>query len=181
MKKSALVILLGLSAGGIAPGFVPSLALAQSPSTFKWQGAANAPPEATETSYYLHHSKPRDSTVHDVYLQCRKGDAAIDAAFVSWTKGAYTPDELMNVEAEAVFVVDGKRLAPVAVRLMQDEALGTGSITLAIKYELEVGEPLFDALAKGKSFHFELPKAKSHTIALAGFTKHAMAMKKHCF
>ena len=181
MKKSAVVILLGLSAGGIAPGFAPSLALAQSPSTFKWQGAANAPPEATETSYYLHHSKPRESTVHDVYLQCRRGAAAISATFVSQTMGAYAPDELMNAEAEAVFVVDGKRLAPVSVQLVQEEGFGKQPLTLAIKYELEVDEPLFDALLKGKSFRFELPRAKSHTISLAGFTKHATAMKKQCF
>jgi hypothetical protein len=176
MKKSALVILFGLSST-LAPG----LALAQSPSTFRWQGAANAPPQATETSYYLHHSKPRDSTVHDVYLQCRKGDSAIDATFVSQTKGDYAPEELLNAEAEAVFVVDGKQLAPVAVRLLQEEGFGKEPLTLAIRYELEVDEPLFDALVKGKSFRFELPKAKSHTIPLAGFSKHALAMKKQCF
>jgi hypothetical protein len=177
MKKSALVILFALSAGFVAP----PIALAQSPSTFRWQGVPNAPPEATETSYYLHHSKPRDPTVHDVYLQCRKGDAAIDATIVSTTKGGYAPDELMNKEVDAVFVVDGKRLAPVAVRLQQEESFGKEPLTLAIRYELEVDEPLFDALVKGKSFRFELPKAKSHTIPLAGFGKLALAMKKQCF
>jgi hypothetical protein len=168
MKKSALVILFALSAGFVAP----PIALAQSPSTFRWQGVPNAPPEATETSYYLHHSKPRDPTVHD---------AAIDATIVSTTKGGYAPDELMNKEVDAVFVVDGKRLAPVAVRLQQEESFGKEPLTLAIRYELEVDEPLFDALVKGKSFRFELPKAKSHTIPLAGFGKLALAMKKQCF
>ncbi|MFN3892859.1 MAG: hypothetical protein ACK4MV_20875 [Beijerinckiaceae bacterium] len=175
MKKFRAILAVAIAVYWALP------ALAQSPSTFRWRGVANAPPEATETSYYLHHAKPSDLLARDALFECRKGDAAIDAYFVSVTKGGYRPEELANAEAEAVFVVDGKRLAPVSVRLLQEEGFGKDPLTLAIRYNLEVDEPLFQALVKGKSFRFELPKATSHTIPLAGFAKHALAMKKQCF
>ncbi len=154
---------------------------AASPETFVWRGVANAPPSASDTSYYLHRSSPRDALARDVHFECRKGDEAIDATFISATRGSYAYEELLNTQAEAVFVVDGKRLAPVTVTLMQEEGFGASPITLGIRYQLEVDEPLFAALAKGKSFRFELAKARSHLIPLAGFARRALAMKKHCF
>ncbi len=78
-------------------------------------------------------------------------------------------------------MVDGKRLAPCFGAADARGGVRNRADNAAIRYELEVDEPLFDALVKGKSFHFELPKAKSHTIRSRASEKHALAMRRQCF
>ena len=174
MKQSLSKIALVLLAAQLLAG-------AGTPVTaFKWTGV-----KMTGTEYLIYRSVPKDSTVHDVYMTCKRGSRDITVMMVTGHQVKYSDDELVNggkrLPQTAKFVIDGKPVAEADVLAGQAEAFETGEgRAVAIEFEMTKDDALFKAMQTGKSLRFDLPKATSHVIPLAPFAAMAKAMVAHC-
>ena len=147
---------------------------------FKWRGV-----KSTADSYLLYRSLPGDSTVHDIYMSCKKGDSDITVAFATRPQGSYTNAELANAAQRPVekarFFVDNKSVDEIDVTLGQAENFARDDAgALNMDFELGAKDKLLVAMISGKSIRVELPRAKSHSMPLAGFARPAREMIVHC-
>ena len=147
---------------------------------FKWKGV-----KSTSSSYLLYRSLPGDSTVHGVYISCKRGDSSLNVSFSTRPQGEYTNEELVNrgkrLPEKAKFLVDDKAVGEFEVMLGQAENFAEDDAgAISMEFELEVKHALFAAMLKGRSIRVELPRAKSHAIPLAGFARPAQEMVRHC-
>jgi hypothetical protein len=152
----------------------------QSVQSFKWTGV-----KMTDTEYLIYRSVPKDSTVHDVYMTCKRGSEDISVSMVTSQDVKYADEELVNggkrLPQEAKFLIDGKPAGEMEVIAGQAEAFESGDKrAVSIDFEMTKDDALFKAMQKGKTLRFVLPKASSHAIPLARFAAMSKAMVAHC-
>ena len=148
--------------------------------TFKWTGV-----KMTDSEFLIYRSLPNDSTIHDVYMTCKRGSPDIAVTMVTAEQVSYSDTELVNagerLPQQASFSIDGKPAARMEVLAGQAEAFESGDgRAVAIAFEMTKTDDLFKAMQTGKSLRFTLPKAASHPIPLAPFGALARAMIAHC-
>ena len=149
-------------------------------AAFKWTGV-----KMTDTEYLIYRSRPGDSTVHDVYMTCKRGSADIKVSMVTAEQMKYSDAELVNdgkrLSQIATFLVDGKPAGEAEVLAGQEEAFAVAErMAVGIEFEMNKDDALFKAMQRGKSLRFNLPKAASHSIPLGPFAAMAKAMIAHC-
>jgi len=155
-------------------------AAGQPVATFKWTGV-----KMTDTEYLIYRSVPKDSTVHDVYMTCKRGSEDITVTMVTSQQVKYSDEELVNdgkrLPQEAKFLIDGKPAGEMEVVAGQAEAFENDARrAVSIDFEMTKDDALFKAMQKGKTLRFVLPKASSHSIPLGPFAAMSKAMIAHC-
>ena len=160
-------------AGGLLCAILGGAAIGAGFEKFVWttpfpQGAeAGKPMEIT-------HASPRDLTNYDLHLTCTPGAADLRGSVRTLRFGHYKPHDLRGQLAQAVFIVDGQRQAPIDVKLTAwDEG---------IEAVLEIRDaPAFlNVLEKGRNLRVEFPRLKSQPISLKAFGALSQAMRAHC-